>query len=131
MLNYGYAVLSAILHRSITVHGFNASLGIHHRYRFKSEPLVYDLFEPLRPFVDLLLWEYFKENSKPKMDAWARTVAGGLLAYKVPAGKDKGVKLLYAIDHYVCSAAECFQSGSLENIYIPALSGAVRTKEEP
>jgi CRISPR-associated protein Cas1 len=40
MLNYGYAVLSAILHRSITVHGFNpaaAGLGIHHRYRFKSD----------------------------------------------------------------------------------------------
>jgi len=53
---------------------------------------VYDLFEPLRHFVDLLLWEYFKDNSKPKMDAWARAAAGGLLAYKVPAGKDKSVK---------------------------------------
>ncbi len=61
MLNYGYAVLSALCHRSLIVHVLLPQLGVHHKPRYRSDPLVYDLMEPFRPAVELMLAEFMLE----------------------------------------------------------------------
>ncbi len=38
MFNYGYAVLAALCHRSLIVHGLLPQLGVHHKPRYRSEP---------------------------------------------------------------------------------------------
>jgi len=43
MLNYGYAVLAALCHRSLVIHGLSPLLGVQHKPRYRAHPLVYDL----------------------------------------------------------------------------------------
>ena len=49
LLNYGYAVLRAIIARAICAAGFHPSLGIHHHNRYNAFCLADDLMEPFRP----------------------------------------------------------------------------------
>jgi len=51
-LNYGYAILRAIVARAICAAGLHPSLGLHHHNRYDTFPLASDLMEPLRPLVD-------------------------------------------------------------------------------
>jgi len=51
-LNYGYAVLRAVIARAICAAGLHPSLGIHHHNRYDSFCLADDLMEPYRPLVD-------------------------------------------------------------------------------
>lgn len=52
LLNYGYAVLRALVGRAICAAGLHPSLGIHHHNRYDAYALAADLMEPLRPIVD-------------------------------------------------------------------------------
>jgi CRISPR-associated protein Cas1 len=52
LLNYGYAVLRAVLARSIVASGLIPSIGVHHQNRSNPFCLADDLIEPYRPYVD-------------------------------------------------------------------------------
>ncbi len=120
-LNYGYAVLGAIVHRSIVAHGLNPLIGIHHRYYFKSYPLVYDLIEPLRPFCDAALYKFYSENNEKDIKTWAKFIAGKLVNSKID-NRSRKTKLLYAIDFYVSSVAECFYQNKIKKPFVPELT---------
>jgi CRISPR-associated protein Cas1 len=51
-LNYGYAVLRAIVARALCAAGLHPSLGVHHHNRYDTFCLADDLMEPFRPLVD-------------------------------------------------------------------------------
>ena len=51
-LNYGYAILRAIVARSICGAGLHPSLSVHHHNRYDTFCLADDLMEPFRPVVD-------------------------------------------------------------------------------
>lgn len=51
-LNYGYAVLRAVVARAICAAGLHPSLGVHHHNRYDAFCLADDLMEPFRPLVD-------------------------------------------------------------------------------
>ena len=51
-LNYGYAVIRAIVARAIAASGLHPSLGLHHRNQSNPFNLADDLIEPFRPWVD-------------------------------------------------------------------------------
>jgi len=52
LLNYGYAVVRAIVARAVCAAGLHPSLGLHHHNRYDAFCLVDDLMEPFRPVVD-------------------------------------------------------------------------------
>ena len=52
LLNYGYAVLRAVVARGVCGAGLHPSIGIHHHNRYDAFRLADDLMEPLRPRVD-------------------------------------------------------------------------------
>jgi CRISPR-associated protein Cas1 len=52
-LNYGYAVLRAIVARAICASGLHPTIGLHHHNRYNAFCLADDLMEPLRPLVDI------------------------------------------------------------------------------
>jgi CRISP-associated protein Cas1 len=52
LLNYGYAVLRAIVARAVAAAGLHPSVGMHHHNRYNSFCLADDLMEPFRPLVD-------------------------------------------------------------------------------
>lgn len=51
-LNYGYAILRAIVARSVCAAGLHPTLGIHHHHQDNAFCLADDLLEPFRPLVD-------------------------------------------------------------------------------
>ena len=51
-LNYGYAILRAIVARALCASRLHPSLGIHHHNRYDAFCLADDLMEPFRPLVD-------------------------------------------------------------------------------
>lgn len=54
ILNYGYAILRAIIARSLAGSGLHPSIGIHHHNQYNAFCLADDIMEPYRPFVDEL-----------------------------------------------------------------------------
>ena len=58
LLNYGYAVLRAVVGRAICASGLHPSLGLHHHNRYNAFCLADDLMEPYRPLVDAAVVEH-------------------------------------------------------------------------
>lgn len=57
MLNYGYAILRAVVARSLVGSGLHPSLGIHHHNKYNAYCLADDMMEAYRPYVDRLVIE--------------------------------------------------------------------------
>lgn len=55
LLNYGYAILRAVVARALVSSGLLPTLGIHHHNKYNAYCLADDIMEPYRPFVDQLV----------------------------------------------------------------------------
>ena len=62
LLNYGYAILRAIIARALVGSGLLPTLGIHHHNRYNSYCLADDIMEPYRPYVDQLVLDIIQYN---------------------------------------------------------------------
>ena len=54
-LNYGYAILRAVVARALVATGLLPTFGIHHRNRYNAYCLADDIMEPYRPYVDAMV----------------------------------------------------------------------------
>lgn len=61
-LNYGYAILRAVVARSLVSSGLLPTLGIHHHNRYNAYCLADDIMEPYRPFVDALVADLYDKH---------------------------------------------------------------------
>lgn len=57
LLNYGYAVLRAVVARALVCSGLLPTFGIHHHNRYNAYCLADDIMEPYRPYVDELVYD--------------------------------------------------------------------------
>lgn len=64
LLNYGYAILRAIVARALTSTGLIVQLGIHHHNKYNAYCLADDVMEPYRPYVDKVVMDIV-DNSEP------------------------------------------------------------------
>lgn len=62
LLNYGYAILRAVVARSLVSSGLLPTLGIFHRNKYNAYCLADDIMEPYRPFVDLIVYDILTED---------------------------------------------------------------------
>ena len=62
LLNYGYTILRAATARAVVGSGLFQGIGLHHHNRSNSFPLVDDLVEPYRPFVDEAVYQLLLNN---------------------------------------------------------------------
>jgi CRISPR-associated protein Cas1 len=71
LLNYGYAILRAIVARGLVSSGLLPTLGVHHRNKYNAYCLADDIMEPFRPIVDdvvrkiVMSGEDYTQLSKP------------------------------------------------------------------
>lgn len=65
LLNYGYAILRAVIARSLVASGLMPTLGIHHSNKYNAYCLADDIMEPYRPYVDLLVLEIMRKHQLP------------------------------------------------------------------
>jgi CRISPR-associated protein Cas1 len=81
-LNYGYAVLRAIVARALCASGLHPSLGVHHHNRYDTFCLADDLMEPFRPLVDRVVAR-LRLSGLPSSDE--EGAGGGETALSLPA----------------------------------------------
>lgn len=62
LLNYGYALLRAVVARSLVGSGLLPTLGIFHRNQYNAYCLADDIMEPYRPLVDRVVCDIVDKN---------------------------------------------------------------------
>ena len=120
LLNYGYAILRAVIARALVGSGLLPTLGIHHHNRYNAYCLADDIMEPYRPYVDQLVIEIIR-----KVDNYAlltKEIKMELLGIPmldvVIAGKRS--PLMIAAQQTTASLYKCF-SGELRRISYPEM----------
>ena len=114
LLNYGYAILRAIVARNLTASGLLPTLGIHHRNKYNSYALADDIMEPYRPYVDSLVYDitekYYDETWIDEGFNLSPEIKKELL--QLPnidvSIKSKTHPLEIAVRHTTASLSECF-----------------------
>lgn len=64
ILNYGYAVVRALVARALVGSGLSPTVGIFHRNKYNAYCLADDIMEPYRPVVDLLTFRLIKTKTE-------------------------------------------------------------------
>ncbi len=119
MLNYGYAIVRAIVARALVGAGLIPTLGIHHHNRYDAYCLADDIMEPYRPYIDRLVVEIVEEGIP---EAFGINVKRRLLELPVKEVVIDGIRrpLMLAVSQTVNSLQKCF-SGELRKLVYPAL----------
>lgn len=111
-LNYGYAVVRALVARSLCAAGLHPGLGIHHRNRYNDFALADDLMEPYRPYVDLAVWQLVQDGqAQAEMDQSIRKRLIEVVKHTVRMGGDQ-LPLQNAVQKAAQSLATCISDGS-------------------
>jgi len=110
LLNYGYAVLRAVVARSICAVGLHPSIGIHHRNKYNQFCLADDLMEPFRPCVDIVAAKMLRED--PRVDVECSKVRGQIISAVVGPWNIGGEKrsIFDASSKMVFSLLDSFES---------------------
>ncbi|MDO4955528.1 MAG: type II CRISPR-associated endonuclease Cas1 [Bacteroidales bacterium] len=118
LLNFGYAILRAVIARSLVGSGLLPTLGIHHHNRYNAYCLADDIMEPYRPFVDEHVIYVMK--SVDSFDVLTRDIKAKLL--EIPTIdihiEGKRFPLMVGAGITTASLAKCF-SGELRQIKYP------------
>ena len=119
LLNYGYAVLRAVIARSLVASGLFPALGIHHHNRYNAYCLADDIMEPYRPFVDKLVAEIV--DSGEDYQELTKNVKMKLLGIPVMDVIINGQRspLMIASTQTTASLARCYL-GEIRKIAYPA-----------
>ena len=108
LLNYGYAILRAIVARSIVGSGLHPSLGIHHHNKYNAYCLADDLMEPYRPYVDQLVLEIIEsEDDWSELTVEIKSKLLTLPTLDVVVNK-KRKPLMLAVQQTSASLAACY-----------------------
>lgn len=128
LLNYGYAILRAVVARSLTGSGLLPTLGIHHRNQYNAYCLADDIMEPYRPFVDKLVREIVNDVGASAIELNKDTKARLLsipamdvrIARSVTAKDTEKSPLMVAVEKTTASLARCFD-GSARRLLYPVM----------
>lgn len=118
MLNYGYAIVRAIVARAIAGAGLIPTLGIHHHNRYDAYCLADDMMEPYRPYVDRLVIEMIgSSNNYREFDTDAKKMLLGLPTQEVVIDGTRR-PLMLAVSQTVTSLQKCF-AGDIRKLSFP------------
>ncbi len=108
LLNYGYAILRAIVARNLVASGLLPTLGIHHRNQYNAYCLADDIMEPYRPFVDKVVCGIVRMNGKfLEMTPNMKKELLGIPAMDVKIDGQKS-PLMNAVQRTTASLSQCF-----------------------
>ncbi|WBL43005.1 type II CRISPR-associated endonuclease Cas1 [Algoriphagus halophytocola] len=108
LLNYGYAILRAVIARALVSSGMLPGVGIWHRNKYNAYCLADDIMEPYRPYVDLVV-AFIVENNDD-IDELTTELKKELLAIPALDVMIDGQKspLMVAASRTSSSLFECF-----------------------
>lgn len=117
LLNYGYAILRAVVARGLVAAGLLPVSGIHHHNRYNAYCLADDIMEPYRPVVDLLVVGLRQKMHIP--DELTKDIKKEMLLIPALDVWMSGQKrpLMVAVSETCASLARCFSGESAQISY--------------
>lgn len=117
LLNYGYAILRAVIARALVSSGMLPGVGIWHRNKYNAYCLADDIMEPYRPYVDLVVSHIVDNNddySQLTTDLKKELLSIPALDVNIDGQKSP---LMIAASRTTSSLFECFAGISRKIIY--------------
>lgn len=120
LLNYGYAILRALIARALVSSGLLPTLGIHHHNRYNAYCLADDIMEPYRPYVDELVLSIIKSGQD--YEELTKDLKAQLLSIPTIDVQISGKRspLMIAASTTTASLAKCF-GGEIRKIIYPEM----------
>lgn len=117
MLNYGYAILLAVVARALVSSGLLPAVGIHHRNKYNPWCLASDIMEPYRPYVDRIVLDV--SGDFPESEELTPEIKKRLLQVPVADVVIEGKKspLMVGISRTTASLSACFEGISRKILY--------------
>lgn len=120
LLNYGYAILRAVVARSLVASGLLPTLGIHHHNKYNAYCLADDIMEPYRPYIDLLVTNITAKFGYPEeLTAELKRELLIIPVLDVVIGGQRS-PLMTAVAQTTASLYKCF-SGDARKIVYPVI----------
>lgn len=120
VLNYAYAILRAIIARSLVGSGLLPTLGIHHHNKYNHYCLADDIMEPYRPFADSLVVDMAKRGEDfSQLTPMVKRKLLGLAAVDVIFDGERS-PLIVGAQRTTASLAKCFE-GTAKRVLYPKL----------
>ena len=121
LLNYGYAILRAIVARNLVASGLLPTLGIFHRNQYNAYCLADDIMEPYRPYVDKVVLNIVNLNGKfLELTPCMKKELLNIPAMDVIINNEKS-PLMVAVQKTTASLIKCFE-GKQRKILYPELN---------
>jgi len=119
LLNYGYAILRAVIARALVSAGLLPTLGIHHHNKYNAYCLADDIMEPYRPYVDQLVVELCQDGYPSEL---TKELKAELLTIPTLDVEMEGQRrpLMVAAAQTASSLQQCF-AGKLRTLAYPLL----------
>ena len=117
LLNYGYAILRAVVARNLVASGLLPTLGIFHKNQYNAYCLADDIMEPYRPYVDKIVLNIVNLNGKfleltPNMKKELLNIP----AMDVRINNQKS-PLMVAVQKTTASLAKCYEGSQRKILY--------------
>jgi CRISPR-associated protein Cas1 len=116
LLNYGYAILRAVVARALVASGLLPTLGIHHHNRYNAYCLADDIMEPYRPYVDKVVFDILLEDPESDITTAVKVKLLNIPVVEVNIGGRRS-PLMVAVSHTTSSLVKCFRGESRKLIY--------------
>lgn len=120
LLNYGYAILRAIIARALVSSGLLPTLGIHHHNRYNAYCMADDIMEPYRPYVDELVLDIVRTEVYDELTRDLKARLLGIPVIDVSIGGQRR-PLMVAATATTASLAKCF-AGELRKVVYPEMT---------
>lgn len=116
LLNYGYAILRAIVARALVASGLMPTLGIHHHNRYNAYCLADDIMEPYRPYVDKLVSEILDDDATGELNAKSKVRLLNIPVIEVIINGRRS-PLMIAVSQTTSSLVKCFKGEGRKLLY--------------
>lgn len=116
LLNYGYAILRAIVARALVGSGLLPTLGIHHHNRYNAYCLADDIMEPYRPYVDKIIIERITSEDILELNSETKIKLLNIPVTEVVINGRRS-PLMLAVSQTTSSLVKCFRGESRRLIY--------------
>lgn len=120
LLNYGYAIVRAVIARALVASGLLPTLGIHHHNRYNAYCLADDIMEPYRPYVDEMVINIMRSDiDYGELNPELKKQFLGLPVAEVVIGGQRS-PLMVAASQTTASLCKCY-SGELRKVVYPTM----------
>ncbi len=108
LLNYGYAIVRAMIARSICMAGLHPTLGLFHKNQYNALCLADDIMEPFRPWIDERVYQLVQQAQQPlEINQENKSLLLGLLNETVIHGGEK-MPFMIATHYLMADLKRCY-----------------------